>query len=316
VPPEEQPAERGEWERTAGILGAYRERFGWDHPGDAIGPRPPTTHPVKRAEWDGAVQVLPRVDGVDLRGLTDGQLLARRMAYERECAWQPPHVAEDLRLARKAEIGALTEAARFRYDAQAAGRAGNTEAAGRLRETHTQHEAVAGLAARIREKLEEAHSIRKQWNAITETTRRVGHAADVELHKRGILTDLDRLTTDPQVGDDEQQDEATQAERDQAGMERLGLTPGTDEKVPEAVEEAHRAAREAREEIDDRLSQKVPDEDPDYEDIGPAWQDEMAKARDAVIQPPKPAIEPSEDIKERSWEFETARPADREPEAG
>ena len=175
----EQSAERAGWERTAGILGAYRERFGWDHPGDAIGPRPATTHPERRAEWDGALQVLPRVDGVDLRGLTDGQLLARRTAYERECAWQPPHVAGDLRLARKAEIGALTEAARFRYDAEAAERAGDLEAAARLPETHAQHEAVAGLAARIRENLEEAHGVRKQWNAITETTRRVGHAADV-----------------------------------------------------------------------------------------------------------------------------------------
>jgi hypothetical protein len=138
----------------------------------------------------------------------------------------------------------------------------------------------------------------------------------VELHKRGVLTDLDRLTTDPQAGDGGHQDEASQQARDQVGMERLGLTPGTDGRMPETVERAREQARAAGAEIDERLSQRVPDEDPDYEDIGPAWQDEMARERDAVIRPPQPAMDPAEEVKERSWEFETARPAEREPEAG
>ena len=86
--------------------------------------------------------------------------------------------------------------------------------------------------------------------------------------------------------------------------------------MPETVERAREQARVAREEIDDRLSQRVPDEDPDYEDIGPAWQDEMARERDAVIRPPQPAMDPARKSKSASWEFETARPAEREPEAG
>jgi hypothetical protein len=31
-------------------LGAYREMFGWDHPGEAIGPEPAPTFPEAHAE--------------------------------------------------------------------------------------------------------------------------------------------------------------------------------------------------------------------------------------------------------------------------
>jgi hypothetical protein len=310
-------------------MAAYRERFGHDHPGDAIGHRPPTTHPERRAEWDAAQQVMPKVDGVDVRGLSDGQLFARRQAYQREVAWQPPHVAGDLRLARKAEIGARIEAARFRMDAEAAERAGETERAERLRETSAQHEAVADRAAQVREALEPAHETRRQWNAITEPTRRVGRAADLDLRRRGLLADDDRLAADPQAGNEPELDEADQAGRDKAGMERLGLTPAAEDhateaedrapeaedRIPEAVKETSRAAREAQEEIDERLSQQEPDEDPDYEDIGPAWSAEVERERDAVIRPPAATIEPAEQTLERSWEHETAHPAE-EMEAG
>ncbi len=314
VPGEEQAAERAGWERAAGILGAYRERFGWDHPGDAIGPRPPTTHPERRAEWDAAQEVMPKVDGVDLRGLSDGQLFARRQAYQREVAWQPPEVAGDLRLARKAEIGARIEAARFRMDAEAAERAGEAERAASCRETSARHEAVADRAARIREALEPAHETRRRWNAITESTRRVGRAADMDLRRRERIAEDDRLAADPQAGDEPELDEASQAGRDKAGMERLGLTPGAEDRIPGAVEEAARAAREAQDEIDERLSQQVPDEDPDYEDIGPAWSAEVKRERDAVIRPPAVTVEPAEQTLERTWEYETAHPVEPEPE--
>jgi hypothetical protein len=253
---------------------------------------------------------------VDVRGLSDGQLLARRQAYQREVAWQPPHVAADLRLARKAEISARIEAARFRMDAEAAERAGKVDRAARLRETSGQHEAVADRAARIRETLEPAHETRKQWNAITEPTRRVGRAADIDLRRRGLLADDDRLAADPQAEDESKLEETDQAERDKTGMERLGLTPAAEGQIPEAVEETKRTAREAQEEIDERLSQQVPDEDPDYEDIGPAWSAEVKRERDAVIRPPVATAGPAEQTLERSWEYETAHPAEEmEPEA-
>lgn len=310
-PVPEDAGERAAWEKSAGVVGAFRERFGWNHPGEAIGPRPATTHPEARAEWAGALEVMPRVDGVDVRDLTAGQLLARRAAAEREYAWQPPDAADELRLARKAGIGARVEAARAKYDAEAADRAGDLEAAARHRETERQHEVVAGLAGLQEEKLAEVHATRKRWNALTEATRRTGEAADLAAKQQGILPPDEKFLKDEPGVDDEREAE-TQEERDKSWLALLGLTPGTDGRVPEVVEDKQRKAREAQEEINYRLSQRIPDEDPDFEDIGPAWKDDVAKERDAVIQPPRPDIEPAEQVKERGWEFETAHPADRE----
>jgi TrwC relaxase/AAA domain len=46
----DNPEARAEWEARAGRLGAYREMFGWDHPGEAIGPEPASTFPEARGE--------------------------------------------------------------------------------------------------------------------------------------------------------------------------------------------------------------------------------------------------------------------------
>jgi hypothetical protein len=45
-----------------------------------------------------------------------------------------------------------------------------------------------------------------------------------------------------------------------------------------------------------------PHEDPDYEDLGPAFPAWQPPDRDAVLQPPKPPIPPSERLAEREAE--------------
>jgi len=118
------PAGRAGWERNAAQLGAYREMFGWDHPGEAIGPEPALTFPEARAEWHAAFAVMTRVEGIDVRHLTNGQLLARRRAYQAETSWAPVHVAEELRAARRQEQHSKIEATRHTYEATAAARRG------------------------------------------------------------------------------------------------------------------------------------------------------------------------------------------------
>ena len=44
----------------------------------------------------------------------------------------------------------------------------------------------------------------------------------------------------------------------------------------------------------------IPAEDPDYEDLGPAFPSWTGPDRDAILQPPKPQIEPSPRILERA----------------
>ena len=89
-------------------------------PGDPIGPEPAKTSPEARAAWHAALDALGRVDGIDLRGCTDGDLWLRRGTYERETAWAPPHVAEELRLMRIAERDAHVNAVRAEHERRAA----------------------------------------------------------------------------------------------------------------------------------------------------------------------------------------------------
>jgi hypothetical protein len=49
----------------------------------------------------------------------------------------------------------------------------------------------------------------------------------------------------------------------------------------------------------DRQSQAIPSEDPDYGDLGRAFPPWTGRARDAILQPPKPEISPSPQILQR-----------------
>ena len=83
---------RAGWERRASLVAAYRERYGYSHPADPIGPEPAKTSPEQRAAWHAALNALGRINGIDVRGCSDGELWLRRATYERETAWAPPHV--------------------------------------------------------------------------------------------------------------------------------------------------------------------------------------------------------------------------------
>ena len=114
------PVARLDWEQRASLVAAYRERYGYAHPADPIGPAPAKTSPEARAAWHAALGALGRVDGIDLRACTDGELWLRRSTYERETAWAPPHVAEELRLVRIAERDAHVNAVRAEHEGRAA----------------------------------------------------------------------------------------------------------------------------------------------------------------------------------------------------
>jgi hypothetical protein len=189
------PAGRPEWELKAGRLGAYREMFGWDHPADAIGPEPAPTFPEARAEWHAAFAVMARIEGIDVRNLSEGQLLARRRSYQAETSWAPNHVAEELRAARRQEQHSQIEANRHRHEAAAAARRGNPGQAGLHQHAAQSWTALRKRAAQVRQMLAEAHDTRCQWEVMTEPTRRLARAADIELERRGVLGRDDTLTS-------------------------------------------------------------------------------------------------------------------------
>jgi hypothetical protein len=187
------PAARADWERKASQLGAYREMFGYDHPGEAIGPEPGTTSPEARAEWHTAFAAMAHVEGIDVRGLSDGQLLARRRAYETETSWAPKYVAEEVRAARRQEQLSRIEATRHTHEAAAATRQGNVGTATLHHKAARSWTALGTRATAVREKLAAAHDTRCEWEVITEPTRRLVRASDIELKRRGVLASDDQL---------------------------------------------------------------------------------------------------------------------------
>jgi hypothetical protein len=273
---------------------------------------------------------MARVEGIDVRHLSDGQLLARRRAYEAETSWAPKHVAEELRAARRQEQFSRVEATRHSYETAAAvhhGKHGQAE----LHEHAARSWAALGQrAALVRQTLAEAHDTRCQWEAITEPTRRLARAADVELKRRGGLGPDDHLkSAEPEgfkYGDrqktadvwvqprldgsadlprEPQPEPLAPAEREQRALEVLGLTLRHDQpELPLQVNQIAEYNRKRQAEIDERRSMRIPSENPDEMDLGPAWNVLAERRRDAVIQPPKPPIPAAEAVLERAAEPE------------
>ena len=119
-PVPDDPDERQAWQDRASAVASYREMFAFSDPKEPIGPEP-VNSPEARQMWHAAFNALGPVDGPDLRALSDGQLLSRRDSYERETAWAPRWVSDELRQVRTGAAdaerdavlsGAMAEAAR------------------------------------------------------------------------------------------------------------------------------------------------------------------------------------------------------------
>jgi conjugative relaxase-like TrwC/TraI family protein len=338
------PVERAEWEQRASVVAAYRERYGYAHPGDPIGPEPAKTSPEARAAWHAALNALGQVDGIDLRGCTDSDLWLRRGTYERETAWAPPHVAEELRLMRQAERDAHVNAVRADHEHHAA----------RDQQTAARHQHLARIwraleakAAREAGMFAAVKETRHQWEAVTQTTRRVAIAADLELRRRHPGQPIPPLhphptergsiaervpgqatwvqltlhgTAHPVPGGSSQPQRGGRApylQRTEAnGQLVLGLTLETaHHEVPEHVLRICGNAKIAQAKLDDLANLREPAIDMDEPSPGLAWPAVQQRDRDAILQPPQLEVVPSVRIVE--W-HRTAivNPAHSQPERG
>ena len=84
------PAARHDWVRKAASIAAYREMYGYHHPGDPIGPEPSHQAPDQRAAWHQAYLALGPSAGPDVRAMPNGRLWLLRDAYAAQTAWAPP----------------------------------------------------------------------------------------------------------------------------------------------------------------------------------------------------------------------------------
>jgi hypothetical protein len=132
---------------------------------------------------------------------------------------------------------------------------------------------------------------RQQWETATRQQRQLAVAADAELRRRHPGQQFPPLrSAEPEPAMHEQWAELTLTageEIPQLGQWIAGLAAQHDAFAGKLAE---------------RQSLRVPAEDPDYEDLGPAFPAWAGPDRDAILQPPKPEIQPSPRILDRVTE--------------
>lgn len=192
----EDPLERADWEVRAGWVALWRENQQLDERDTTIsdagplGAAPPAGLAEKRALWTAAHVALGGPDArPDEANMSDGQLLNRVEAYERERAWAPAWVAEQLAATAEAASDARTDATVW----AAHGEGEHAESAA----------AQAEELEQIRGDLSEVDAARGRWWAHTAETRDKAERARSMLTVRGVDPDVgrDRVTAEEWMTD-------------------------------------------------------------------------------------------------------------------
>lgn len=96
--PQDDPLAREDWVRRAGLVAAYREEHGYKAEHDAIGSAPPEGAVAANSAWEAARHALG-VEGevADIARASDAELTEMVQRQEREEAWAPPYVGDELK---------------------------------------------------------------------------------------------------------------------------------------------------------------------------------------------------------------------------
>ena len=287
-PVPDHPLNRLDWQHRAASIGAYRELSGHSDPADPIGPEPAAAAPDIRAAWHEALAALGPADGPDVRGMPDGTLLHLRDTYPIETAWAPQYVGDELRQVRAAASDARLAGIRAAAEADAAARRGHHQQASRQRELAASYQAMHD-AYREREAVFAAvMADRADWDTATRHQRHLAVAADAELRRRHPGQHYPPLRS-------AEPDPATASQRAE-----LTLAPGEQiREMSQWIKDLAAQRRAFADRLAERQSLTIPAADPDYEDLGAAFPTWTASRRDAILQPPKPEIQPSTLVLER-----------------
>jgi conjugative relaxase-like TrwC/TraI family protein len=257
-PPPDDRDEHARWTRQVGAVAAHRELTGHDDPVDALGPAPKAGQVAAYASWRAAWRALgrPEADRDELE-LSDGQLRVRVRAAQREAAWAPRYVNNEL-------AGTLQAADTHRRTAQL--RVAEAEAApdaGARADLERQAAAAAALADTLDQRaaeLREVDQARGQWLAHTAATRAVADRATTELAARGIGRDEpdDTVTAEEwlaahrvsEQAEDPHREITSEAELVDTAEQRVGFE-ATAEHQPAADAEIAEPVDQATEELDE-----------------------------------------------------------------
>jgi hypothetical protein len=190
-------------------------------------------------------------------------------------------VGDELRQARAAARHARLAALRAVAEAGAAARRGEHAAAVGHHALAASYQAM-GDAYRQRETaFATTMDDRSDWEHATRRQRQLAVAAAAELRRRHPNQPWPPLrSAEPEPRHDSR-----------------ALTPAVDmTQTARRIEDLAARHREFGGRLAERQRLMIPAQDPDFEDIAPAFPAWTAPARDAILQPPKPQIQPSQQI--------------------
>ncbi|MDQ3762169.1 MAG: relaxase domain-containing protein [Actinomycetota bacterium] len=180
----EDPVARLEWEGRAGMAGVYRELVGHDDAADALGDAPSAVLAEKHAMWRAGHEALGLSSaGPEEREASEGLLRMRVAALEREEAWAPAYVADELAAVSLAEAQARETSVVCSAKSLAEP---DSERSAMLRDEAQQAAAELDTLREQRVALERADLERAMWSAKTAVTRDKAEAARDELSARGM----------------------------------------------------------------------------------------------------------------------------------
>jgi hypothetical protein len=282
----ENQQERGEWQRRASSIGAWRELSGYDHPADPIGPEPVTGAPDLRSAWHEALAALGPVDGPGVRGMPDGRLAHLRDTYPVETAWAPRWTGDELRQARVGAWDARLAAIRATAEAGAATRHGRHDEAARQRDLAASYHALREAYQQREAAFATAMADRADWDNATRQQRQLAMTADAELRRRQPGQHHPPLrSAEPEPPALALREEPTLTTREEfARMDTwiTGLTAWRRQFARQLAERDHQLLSAGN-----------------TADTSPAFPARTGDVKDAILQPPKPQIEPSPRILER-----------------
>ena len=276
-------AARQHWAEKATSIAAYREMYGYDHPGDPIGPEPSHRAPDQRAAWHHAFIALGPPAGPDVRAMPDGRLWLLRDTYTALTAWAPRHTGKELRIARLGAFDAALAAIRADAETDASRKAGDHDRAARHEHLAASYRAMHDHYQQQEQALTQATADRQEWEQTTAGARRLAIAADAELHRRHPCRSIEPLrSAEPPPIDD--------LGRKHLQTASTGMFTETGPEIPDLTRQ-RQATRAGIEERSRLLTHgKNPVSANSDKPSFPAWQ---VYGQDAILQPPKPEIIPS-----------------------
>jgi hypothetical protein len=227
--------------------------------------------------------------------MTDGRLWLLRDAYAAHTAWAPRHVGKELRLSRLGAFDAALAAILTDAEAQAARKTGDHDRAARYEHLAASYRAMRDHYQQQEQALNHATTDRQEWEQATAGARRLAIAADAELRRRHPGQRIEPLrSAQPTRIDNPWPDHLQPASG--------GMFPETEPGISDLIPR-RQATRAGTEEPSPLLGPggNPASRNPDTPSF-PAWK---AYGQDAILQPPKPEIIPSDRILHLVTEHDT-----------